>query len=73
MEMFEALEAFSSLSQETRLKVFRLVIEYGTDGIIPGKIAEDLNIPDNTLSFHLSNQTAREAMEVSNSEPVIPE
>ena len=55
--MFEALEAFSSLSQETRLKVFKLIIEYGADGIVPGKIAEELNIPDNTLSFHLSHMS----------------
>ncbi len=55
METFEATEAFSSLSQETRLRVFRLLIEYGKDGTIPGKIAKELNIPDNTLSFHLSH------------------
>lgn len=53
--MFEATEAFSSLSQETRLRVFKLLIEYGRDGLIPGKIAEKLKIPDNTLSFHLSH------------------
>lgn len=53
--MFEALEAFSSLSQETRLRVFKFLIEYGSDGSIPGKIAEQLKIPDNTLSFHLSH------------------
>lgn len=53
--MFEACEAFSSLSQETRLKVFKLLIEYGADGLAPGKIAEELKIPDNTLSFHLSH------------------
>lgn len=55
MEIFEALEAFSSLSQETRLRVFKLIIEYGSAGIAPGKIAEELKIPDNTLSFHLSH------------------
>src|SRR4051812_26662281 len=55
MEMFEATEAFSSLSQETRLKVFRLLIEYGRDGLVPGRIASALKIPDNTLSFHLSH------------------
>lgn len=55
--MFEALEAFSSLSQETRLRVFKLLIEYGTDGLPPGKIAEQLKIPDNTLSFHLSHMS----------------
>ena len=55
MEMYEASEAFSSLSQETRLRVFKLLIEYGRDGVIPGKIASELKIPDNTLSFHLSH------------------
>jgi DNA-binding transcriptional ArsR family regulator len=57
MEIFEACEAFSSLSQETRLKVFLLLIEYGRDGTSPGKIAEELKIPDNTLSFHLSHMS----------------
>ena len=55
--MFEASEAFSSLSQETRLRVFKLLIEYGRDGVIPGRIAEELKIPDNTLSFHLSHMS----------------
>jgi DNA-binding transcriptional ArsR family regulator len=57
MEMYEATEAFSSLSQETRLRVFRLLIEYGRDGLLAGKIAEQLKIPDNTLSFHLSHMS----------------
>ncbi len=57
MEMFEACEAFSSLSQETRLKVFRLLIQYGRDGAIPGMLAKELKIPDNTLSFHLSHMS----------------
>lgn len=57
MEMFEATEAFSCLSQETRLRVFKLLLEYGRDGLIPGKIAERLKIPDNTLSFHLSHMS----------------
>ncbi len=57
MEMFDALEAFASLSQETRLRVFKLLVEYGGDGLIPGSIAEELKIPDNTLSFHLSHMS----------------
>jgi ArsR family transcriptional regulator, arsenate/arsenite/antimonite-responsive transcriptional repressor len=57
MEMFEATESFSSLSQETRLRVFKLLIEYGRDGVAAGKIAEELEIPDNTLSFHLSHMS----------------
>lgn len=53
--MFEVLESFASLSQETRLRVFKLLIEYGREGLMPGKIALQLKIPDNTLSFHLSH------------------
>ena len=55
MEMYEATEAFSSLSQKTRLRVFKLLIQYGCDGLIPGTIVEKLKISDNTLSFHLSH------------------
>jgi ArsR family transcriptional regulator len=57
MEIFEALEAFSSLSQESRLRVFKLMIEYGSEGIAPGRIAKQLKIPDNTLSFHLAHMS----------------
>lgn len=53
--MFDVLEAFSSLSQETRLRVFKFLIEYGREGTVPGTIAKELGIPDNTLSFHLSH------------------
>src|SRR3954463_3234680 len=57
MEMFEATESFASLSQETRLRVFRLLLEYGRDGLPAGKIATELKLPDNTLSFHLSHMS----------------
>lgn len=57
MEMFAALEAFASLSQETRLRIFKLLVEYGRDGLIPGKIASALKIPNNTLSFHLAHMS----------------
>lgn len=53
--MFDALESFASLSQETRLRVFRLLVEYGREGAPAGAIATELGIPDNTLSFHLSH------------------
>jgi len=57
MEMYEACESFSSLSQETRLKVFLFLTEYGGDGASAGTIAGRLKIPDNTLSFHLSHMS----------------
>jgi predicted transcriptional regulator len=37
--------------------VFKLLIEYGREGTVPGKLAEELKIPDNTLSFHLSHMS----------------
>lgn len=55
--MFEACEAFSSLAQETRLKVFKLLLEYGREGATAGKVAEELEIPNNTLSFHLAHMS----------------
>ncbi len=57
MELYEVTEAFSSLAQETRLRVFKLLVEYGRDGTEPGKIVQELEIPANTLSFHLAHMT----------------
>ncbi len=42
-----------SLAHETRLKVFRLLVKAGTDGLAAGEIAEHLGVPSPTLSFHL--------------------
>ena len=43
-----------ALSQESRLKAFRLLVRSGSEGIAAGKIAENLDIPHNTMSTHLS-------------------
>lgn len=57
MEIKDALLAFDSLSQETRLRVFRLLVEYGPEGAPAGVVSETLAIPHNTLSFHLSHMS----------------
>ena len=57
MDTQDAVVAFSALSQETRLRVFRLLVEYGQDGTPAGTLSETLGIPHNTLSFHLSQMT----------------
>ena len=57
MELHEATETFASLSQETRLRVFKLLVEYGREGTTAGALAEELAIPANTLSFHLSHMS----------------
>lgn len=46
--------AFAALSQETRLDVFRLLIEAGETGLVAGIIAERLDVKQNTLSANLS-------------------
>jgi ArsR family transcriptional regulator len=55
MEINTAVTALSALSQETRLRVFKLLIEYGYSGTSAGSLSEQLGVPHNTLSFHLSH------------------
>lgn len=55
MDINKALSAFSALSQETRLRVFKILVEYGPKGTPAGTLSERLDIPHNTLSFHLSH------------------
>src|SRR6476660_1243133 len=57
MDIKKALAAFDALSQETRLRVFRLLVEYGEAGAAAGTLSESLDIPHNTLSFHLSHMS----------------
>ena len=57
MDKQDAVVAFGALSQETRLRVFRLLVEYGQDGTAAGTLSETLGIPHNTLSFHLSQMS----------------
>lgn len=57
MDIQEALIAFDALSQETRLKVFRLLVEHGAEGAPAGRLSDELGVPANTLSFHLSHMT----------------
>lgn len=55
MKLTEATQIFTALSQQTRLQVFKILIKYGRSGVAAGKISEQLGIPHNTLSFHLSH------------------
>jgi ArsR family transcriptional regulator len=57
MKMSHAIQAFAALSQETRLKVFKILVEYGKSGAAAGTIGHRLGIAHNTLSFHLSHLT----------------
>ncbi len=57
MEINEAILAFDALSQETRLKVFRLIVQHGPNGVPAGTLSETLGVPHNTLSFNLSHMS----------------
>lgn len=54
MEINAAISALSALAQDSRLKVFRLLVTYGETGLAAGAIARQLGIPHNTLSSHLA-------------------
>ena len=55
MKNTKAISAFLALGQETRLNVFRLIVQRGDVGLTPSEIIEKLGIPNATLSFHLKD------------------
>lgn len=57
MDIQEAIIAFDALSQETRLRVHRLLVESGPDGLPAGELSKGLGVPHNSLSFHLNHMS----------------
>lgn len=53
MDTKSAVGALAALAQETRLGVFRLLIQAGPNGVAAGRISDELDVPGATLSFHL--------------------
>ena len=53
MEKTKALDALSALSQETRLDVYRLLVQAAPEGMAAGAIAAKLGVVPNTMSTHL--------------------
>ena len=53
MDAEQALGALGALAHETRLSVFRMLVERGPDGLPAGTIAERLGLPPSSLTFHL--------------------
>jgi len=58
MDMNVAVDTFEALAHETRLGVFRLLVQAGPDGLSAGDIAERMDALQNTMSSHL-NKLAR--------------
>jgi ArsR family transcriptional regulator, arsenate/arsenite/antimonite-responsive transcriptional repressor len=53
MDKKAALTAMAALGQETRLDVFRLLVQAGDEGVPAGEIASRLGAVQNTMSAHL--------------------
>ena len=53
MNTKSAVLLLSSIAQEARLDILRLLVQAGSEGLAAGAIAEKLQIPPSTLSFHL--------------------
>ncbi len=53
MEIQVVISALAALAQETRLDVFRLLVQAGPEGVPAGTIGSVLDLPSATLSFHL--------------------
>ena len=47
------IQQLSALAQESRLAIFRLLVERGPEGLTVGRIGDALGLPAATLSFHL--------------------
>lgn len=54
MDINTAVDALEALAHETRLSVFRLLVQAGAEGLSAGAIAERLDARQNTMSSHLA-------------------
>jgi ArsR family transcriptional regulator len=52
MKNSDAVAALAALAQDNRLDVFRLLVQAGPAGMPAGKVAEELDLAPNTLTFH---------------------
>ena len=55
MDETQALNALSALSQETRLRIIRLLVTAGPEGMAAGAIGDALGAASSRLSFHLTH------------------
>lgn len=51
----KSVAALAALAHEHRLSAFRLLVEAGPEGLPAGKVAERLDIPPSSLTFHLQH------------------
>jgi ArsR family transcriptional regulator len=53
MESKTVVKALGALAQETRLAIFRMLVQQGPAGLSAGRIGDSLKLAPATLSFHL--------------------
>ena len=54
MESEQAILALGALAQDTRLAVFRRLVQHEPDGVAAGELARLVAVPQNTMSSHLA-------------------
>ena len=54
MQADRVIRALSALAQEHRLAAFRLLVQAGEAGVAAGALAEKLDVPPSSMSFHLA-------------------
>ncbi len=55
MDQDRVVTALSALAHEHRLRAYRLLVEAGPDGLPAGAVAERLEMPPSSLTFHLQH------------------
>jgi len=55
MKTPQAVAALGALAHDTRLALYRLLVERGPDGLPAGAIADKLRLPPSSLTFHLQH------------------
>jgi ArsR family transcriptional regulator, arsenate/arsenite/antimonite-responsive transcriptional repressor len=53
MQEADVVKALAALAQETRLRIYRLLIVAGPGGLTPGQMSQALSTTPTALSFHL--------------------
>lgn len=55
LEESQALDAFGALSQETRLRMVRILVQAGPEGLPAGAVGEAVGASSSSASFHLGH------------------
>ena len=64
MKSNDAIRSLAALAQESRLAIFRILVRRGPEGYTPTQLAEKLDVPSPTLSFHLKELQAAGLIDV---------